>query len=375
MYHTLSQYWNKIQGSLFPELEEELGPLTEKQMQLISILEMVRIEQFLTSSFGCVGRPPKNRPALARAFVAKSVYNMATTTALVDRLKSDLSLCQICGWEQRGQVPDESIFCRVFAEFSASELPKRVHNALIKKVYENRIIGDLSRDSTSINARERPAPKKKKSKKAKKRGRPKKGEEAPKELKRLDRQLKMTQQERLNDLPKNCDVGAKANSKGNREYWIGYKCHIDTANGDIPISCLVTSASLHDSQAAIPLAEETASKVTSLYDLMDSAYDCPQIIEHSKSLEHTPIIDVNPRRDALAKAEFKAEAKAQKTVNWKPPEKIRYNQRSSAERVNSRLKDDFGGRMIRVRGNVKVACHLMFGILALTADALLNLVR
>jgi hypothetical protein len=85
----------------------------------------------------------------------------------------------------------------------------------------------------------------------------------------------MTQAERLDDLPKACDVGAKANSKGNKYYWIGYKCHIDTADGDIPLSCLVTSASLHDSQVSIPLAEETASKVTSLYDLMDSAYDCP----------------------------------------------------------------------------------------------------
>ena len=76
-----------------------------------------------------------------------------------------------------------------------------------------------------------------------------------------------------------------------------------------------------------------------------------------------------------AKEELEAEAKALRTLNWISPEKIRYNQRSSAERVNSRLKDDFGGRMIRVRGNAKVACHLMFGILALTADAILNLVR
>jgi len=69
------------------------------------------------------------------------------------------------------------------------------------------------------------------------------------------------------------------------------------------------------------------------------------------------------------------EAKAQKTINFKFPEKTRYNQRSSSERVNGRLKDEFGGRMVRVKGPIKVACHLMFGILALTADAILNLVR
>ena len=138
---------------------------------------------------------------------------------------------------------------------------------------------------------------------------------------------------------------------------------------------MVTSASVHDSQVAIPLAEETASKVASLYDLMDAAYDCPQIIEHSRALGHVPIIDKNTRRNIEAKSALEAEVKAQKTINFVFPDKVRYNQRSSAERVNSRLKDNFGGRMVRVRGHVKVSCHLMFGILALTADALINLVR
>jgi hypothetical protein len=47
---------------------------------------------------------------------------------------------------------------------------------------------------------------------------------------------------------------------------------------------------------------------------------------------------------------------------------------SPPERANARLKDEFGGRMIRVRGHAKVMCHLMFGVLALTADQLLRLV-
>jgi len=37
------------------------------------------------------------------------------------------------------------------------------------------------------------------------------------------------------------------------------------------------------------------------------------------------------------------------------------------------MKDDFGGRHIRVEGNAKVMSHLMFGALALTADQLLRL--
>ena len=57
------------------------------------------------------------------------------------------------------------------------------------------------------------------------------------------------------------------------------------------------------------------------------------------------------------------------------PENIRYNERSTVERVNGRLKDEFGGRMVRVRGHAKVMCHLMFGILALTVDQLMRFIE
>ena len=43
---TLSRYGLNIQTSLFPWLAEELGPLTMKQQELITILELIRIEEF-----------------------------------------------------------------------------------------------------------------------------------------------------------------------------------------------------------------------------------------------------------------------------------------------------------------------------------------
>ena len=52
-------------------------------------------------------------------------------------------------------------------------------------------------------------------------------------------------------MPKGCDIGVKSTGKGYLERWTGYKLHLDAM---IPISCLLTSASVHDSQAAIPLA-------------------------------------------------------------------------------------------------------------------------
>ena len=156
LHAKLAQTWLNIQGSLFPWLGEELGELTEKQQELVTTLEMIRIEEFIFSSHGCVGRPPKDRGAIARAFVAKMIYNMPTTRALQDRLKTDVSFRRICGWERVSDIPEEWTFSRAFAEFSDSQLPERVHESFIKKHYQDELVGHNSRDSTAINAREKP---------------------------------------------------------------------------------------------------------------------------------------------------------------------------------------------------------------------------
>jgi hypothetical protein len=372
---TLSQTWLTIQSSLFPWLSEELGPLTGKQQDLVSTLEVMRIEEFIYSSRGFPGRPPQDRTAIARAFVAKTIYNLPTTRALLDRLETDSALRRICGWERKNDVPDEWTFSRAFAEFSASQLPERVHEAFIKKSYAGEIVGHNSRDSTAIEAREKPIKKEVPQKLPAKRGRPKQGEERVKSLTRIEKQASgMGLADMLDDLPTACDVGTKKSSKGYKVSWIGYKLHIDVADGGIPMSAVLTSASTHDSQVAIPLAKMSSERVTNLYDVMDSAYDVPQIHEMSRQLGHIPLIDVHPRRDKALKDELTAEKKRCRLVGHKPAEAVRYNERSTVERVNARLKDEFGGRVVRVRGHAKVMCHLMFGILALTANQMMILV-
>ena len=374
----LSQYWERIQGSLFPWLEEELDPLTKKQMKFITILEITRIEKFISDS-AWMGRPPKCRTAIARAFVAKSVYNLDTTRALIDRLEIDKNLRRICGFENKRQIPSESTFSRAFEEFAKSQLPQRVHEILIKKAYKEDIILHVSNDSTAIEAREKPKTQQKKRSddkaKKKKRGRPKKGgRKSEPKLTRLDKQLSMTLPEMLEDLPKECNIGCKKNSRGFIEKWTGYKFHISTADGGVPLSGILTSASIHDSQVAIPLMVLTSQCSTNLYDLYDAAYDDKQIEDYSKALNHVPIIDRNPRRNAELKKALETEAKACKVLHWKMPEKLRYNERTAAERTNARLKDEFGGRNVRVKGNAKVMCHLMFGLLALTVDQLMGMI-
>ncbi len=358
--HTISSVWCGIQRHLFPFLEEVLGPLTAYHRKVASTLEVVRIEEAVSDEYG-FGRPISNRKALSRAFIAWAVSNAPHRNGFRNRILTDPLLRRMCGWEERNQVPSESTFSRAFREFADSKLAERVHQALISRTFSDHLFGHISQDSTEIDGREKPRKKSKAEKPKKKRGRPKKGEEHPPEPTRIARQLTMSVEEMIAELPTACDRGTKRNSAGYLISWNGFKFHIDVADGQIPVSCILTSASLHDCQVSIPLTTLTAQRVKSLYELKDAAYDCQLIAAYSRSLGHVPIIDPNPRTGG--------------TRELDPAEKVRYRERTAAERVNARLKDEFGGRMIRVRGAVKVMAHLMFGILALTADQMLRMVQ
>lgn len=364
MAHLLSNLFNAFQTVLFPILEEQYSnELTDKEQQFIRVAEVCAFEKYLELyTKNLMGRPKTERLAIISAFVAKAVYNIPTTKHLIENLKRNSVLRRLCGWEAQNQIPSESTFSRAFAEFANSALPSKIHEAMVKTYYGDKIAGHISRDSTPIDAREKPVKieSEKKEQKKFKKGRPKKDEVRPaKQPEVLKLQITRTLEENLAQIPTCCAVGAKADSKGYKKTWIGYKMHADVIDGDIPISIIVSSASTHDSQVSIPLAQMSSQRVVNLYDLMDAAYDATEIKEFSKRLSHVPLIDSNPRRG--------------EKIEFDPAEKIRYNQRSSAERLMSNLKDNHGGKSVRVRGVLKVTAHLMFGILAITAEQLLKL--
>jgi hypothetical protein len=146
---------------------------------------------------------------------------------------------------------------------------------------------------------------------------------------------------------------------------------------------VLTGARVHDSQAAIPLMTMSTERVTYLYDLMDSAYDARAIREHSIQLGHRPITDhpLRYHKTGERKVPLRKNSRSWKRVvdlelraeeiTW--AERDRFAERTMVERMFSRLKDEFGARVIRVRGTAKVMAHLMFGVLALTVDQLLKL--
>jgi hypothetical protein len=360
----LSGTFNSMQKWLFPVLEEEIGELSEKQKEFVRVVEAVDLSQYVGAfQWKGTGRKRENRLSILKAFVAKSVFGYRDTKAMLENLRCNPAVRRLCGWECGYEIPSRATFSRAFAEFAESELPQKIHEGIVKKYVGEKLVGHISRDSTSIDAREKAVEKEKPPKKEKsKKGRPKKGEKREKkeaEVRRLEKQPFRSLEENLADLSKDCDWGAKYDSNGNMKAWRGYKMHIDTMDGDIPVSAFLTSASVHDSQVAIPLMQMSDERVLSLYDLMDSAYDAPEIREFSVNLGHVPIIDYNKRRGEAKELE--------------PARKLRYRERSAAERVNSNLKDNYGGGNIRVQGNKKVFAHLMFGIIAITVNQLYNM--
>jgi hypothetical protein len=118
---------------------------------------------------------------------------------------------------------------------------------------------------------------------------------------------------------------------------------------------------MHDSQAAIPLIKQTSEKVAYCYDLMDAAYDAQQIHEVSRQLGHVPLIDRNGRGKEI--------------IPMAPHEAQRYKIRTTVERSNARLKEDFGADNVMVRGHAKVSLHLMFDVITPFPDQLIRLME
>jgi len=381
---TLSKMWLKVvnlENSLFPALKENLRieEFSSKESKLIRVLDFAEIEKFIVNTSST--NTPKNREEIARAFIAKSVYNFQTTRDLIDRLHHDRVLRLLCGWRYKNKIPSESTFSRAFDEISTLEIAQKAHEKFVGEYLSEKTFFYNATDATKIPLREKAVKKVKEEPKVKhKRGRPKKGEtREPIKPKILEQQKNMkTVDEMLSLVSTECGVGVKQNSKGNREVWIGGSLHISVVDGDIPITAFYSGANVHDSSVALPLMQETSKRVNYLYDLQDAGYDADIMREFSTKLGHRPIIDINPKSSKELKAKIELMEHENKTFKYLNQhlncDEKHYNQRSMAERVNKLLKDDFGCNEIYYQGATKVASVLAFGILSICIHQSLKLV-
>lgn len=176
---------------------------------------MLSFARWIGPQRGWRGRPSKDRQALAAAFLAKAIYGLETTRQMIERLRNDRQLRCLCGWSSEQRIPHESTFSRAMAEFAATELPQRLHQALIEATQKDRLIGHIARDSSAIEARERfpenPPPKP--ARKRYKMG-PKPKRSTPRSPRsRMEEQRRLAVAEMLADLPRHCSLGVKKSSK------------------------------------------------------------------------------------------------------------------------------------------------------------------
>ena len=155
---SLSKMWNKIlnlKNSLFPELQESLRveEFSSKESKLIRVLDFAEIEKFITITSPT--NTPKFRKQIARAFIAKSVYNFQTTRELIDRLQNDRTLRILCGWRYKNDIPSESTFSRAFDEISTLQIAQKTHKKFVKEYLSEKIFFYNATDATKIPLREK----------------------------------------------------------------------------------------------------------------------------------------------------------------------------------------------------------------------------
>lgn len=371
---TLSNFWNNLQHNLFPQIEEDIGELSTEHKKLISILELVRIEKFIACTRFAEGRPVRERKAIARANIAKIVFKFTHTKQLIKFLKLDKQLRIICGFDTYKKLPSESTFSRAFKEFAESSLPEKVHQNLIKDLYTDQVVGQVVVDSTPLEVREKHL-KKDSAKNRKKLKEAKRKAKQAGELNRRQKQLKEKDIDKMIlDLPNQCDKGMKKSAQGYTMIWKGYKLHAAVDDHCIPLAVVITSASLNDCEAAIPLISKANQVAINFYHLMDAAYFHPEIKEHCISLGSIPIIDQCPH-SKKQKIEKEAEQDRKKNLNFQTAEDKRYKERLPKERFNALYKDYNGGTNIFYRGHSKVSCHVLFGVLTLAASIIIKLTQ
>jgi len=269
--------------------------LSEQSKELAMIFDLVPFRRFISMP-ASTGRPRSCRVSILKAFIAKAAMKITENKKLREILSGNEELHKICGWSEKEDIPSLPTFSRVFNEFAEMRVAENIHEYLVMLAVKDNIIGHISRDATAVPARER-FKKTKKEKVPVKRGRPKKGTPTkPKKTRRIEIQKNQELDEMINDLPVLCDSGNKINSQGNPDYWIGYKLHTDWSDEGIPVSYIITSASVHDSQVSIPLTLMSTKRATYLYELMDAGYDVPEIAEISSSNGHVSVIMPNNRR-------------------------------------------------------------------------------
>ena len=370
----------------------------QPKTRLAIVFESIDLHPFLKALPEKSVRGPKgySSSALIKAVLAMRLCSIPTVTSLVERLKTDLLFRYDCGFSTDQSVPSSATYSRFLQKIADTEGLEKLFSALVDTACTDQLIAGevVAIDASAIDAYEKPVPRK-----------------------------------QLKDDGHHATWGAKLDTHGNQHTWFGYKLHlaVDTAS-ELPIAIKVTPANRNDATQAIPLME--AIKNQPKYYCMDMGYDTKDIYQAARSFKSQAIIPLNRRGEKIppegmdenrtpvcsmgysmvywgcekdrgilkfrcphvcGKVEcpngsaWCSESNYGLVVKKKVEEDPRsfctphrgtreweklYNQRTSVERVFSRLKEHLSANSTRTRGIHKVTSHLLLCCIALLAGTI-----
>lgn len=408
-----------------------------------AIFSTLTIEPILAavSKRSIYGAPTElNYAAMIYALVARIVERIPTIKDLVKRLRHDFMFHLECGFLFSDRIPSEASFSRFTQKLSESNVLETVQETLLLQAIQEDFITDdvVAIDATHFESRDQATSQEKKQKpEPKKRGRkPKAEQEAFQQEKEAQENQKNIYEKTIKDqldvsletlrtkIPLRPNWGIKKNSEGKNTFWFGFKAHLAVGSkSQYILQSLMSSASLHDGKAAIPLLkgiQERLSSLTIRYGVFDAGYDYTAIYTQLHHMKAKAIITYNKKNeeellgfdehfaptcvrehsyrynsfnekyqtlkytrpnecktcplamDSLCQKVYKIKmetdirkysAPGRGTEAWK---KL-YNQRSAVERVNAYLKEFFQLKNVRYRSGKRAKVH--FDLVTLVYNA------
>lgn len=217
-------------------------------------------------SFSPQGAEGHCREGILRALIAAPLEGINTFTALYHRLDKDLRFRYQCGLPINRPAPSISTLSRTFSALTRKNLAEKIFLDLVELGQEEGIIDGSHQaiDSAAIDAYEK------------------------------------KQSKKYSELTGDANWGAKFDTFGNKITWFGYKMHlaVDTKS-ELPMAIEVTPAHVNDGDVAPELIQQVAerTKADINYLLMDGGYDQLKNYESAKNIGAQAIIPLNLRNE------------------------------------------------------------------------------
>jgi transposase len=305
------------QGSLFGM--QDLYEM-EPSKRFEAVFETLHIEPllFAVNKRSVYGAPTElNYPAMIYALVVRILERIPTIKDLIKRLTQDFMFRLDCGFLFSDRIPSEASFSRFTSKLSESNALESVQEALLLQAIQEGFIHDeaVAIDATHFESRDRTTPQEKKTThEPKKRGRKPKTEQEAFKLevqekerqqsiyeKKIEDQLPIPLEALRAEVPLEPNWGIKKNSEGKNTFWFGFKAHLAVGtSSQYILQSMMSSASLNDGKAAIPLLKGIQEKISSLsirYGLMDAGYDFVPIYQQLLNMKAYGIIAYNKRNE------------------------------------------------------------------------------